>query len=78
MLPGKILDRDYRITAKAHNITINKVEGDDLLTFPIEKARLRSVFIPIGIVIVSAIGYGWSLFTRAVGTLFTPLERLLF
>ncbi|KAI9847100.1 MAG: hypothetical protein M1837_003218 [Sclerophora amabilis] len=65
LISGKILDRDYRITAKAHNITIDKVHGDDLLTFPVEKARLRSVFVPISIVIISTIGYGWSLQTRA-------------
>jgi hypothetical protein len=37
---GKISDYDYRKTALAHGFSINKVSGDKLLEFPIEKARL--------------------------------------
>ncbi|KAL8807730.1 MAG: hypothetical protein Q9182_000541 [Xanthomendoza sp. 2 TL-2023] len=61
----RILDRDYHITARSHNLPVDKVRGDNLLTFPIERARLRSAFIPIGITAVTFIGYGWSLHFHA-------------
>ena len=41
---GLIMDRDYRTTARKHNITINKKSGDDLRDFPIEKARFCSIW----------------------------------
>ena len=63
---GKLIDRDYRITAEAHGVPIDRVRGDDLRTFPIEKARLRSVFGPLIIVVVSVIAFGWSLEKTAV------------
>ncbi|KAF3010449.1 hypothetical protein E8E14_002210 [Neopestalotiopsis sp. 37M] len=56
---GKVIDYDYRATAKALGITINKVSGDDLSTFPIEKARIRSIWYFIAISISSTIVYGW-------------------
>ncbi|KAL8808903.1 MAG: hypothetical protein Q9200_003907 [Gallowayella weberi] len=49
----------------SHNLPVDKVRGDDLLAFPVERARLRSAFIPIGIVAVTFIGYGWSLHLHA-------------
>ncbi|KAL9633774.1 MAG: hypothetical protein Q9204_003257 [Flavoplaca sp. TL-2023a] len=62
---GKILDRDYRITANSHNLPVDKIRGDNLLTFPVKKARLRSAFIAIGIAAITFIGYGWSLHFHA-------------
>ncbi|KAL8968607.1 MAG: hypothetical protein Q9197_004789, partial [Variospora fuerteventurae] len=40
---GKVMDRDYRVTAAAVGFTIDRTSGDDLTGFPIEKARLRSI-----------------------------------
>lgn len=62
---GKITDYDYRKTAVAHGFTINKVSGDKLIDFPIEKARLRSVWYYIFISSTSTLGYGWALQVRA-------------
>lgn len=56
---GKWIDRDYRVVAKAHGLPINKVSGDDLLHFPIEEARMRSVFIPTFSALLSVLAYGW-------------------
>lgn len=42
---GLLTDRDYRITAEQHNLDIDRRNGDDLQHFPIEKARLRSIFV---------------------------------
>ncbi|RFU23948.1 hypothetical protein B7463_g12393, partial [Scytalidium lignicola] len=61
---GKVLDRDYRCTAKAYNFTIDKKHGDELLDFPLEKARVTSIFYPITLAVVSTVGYGWCLERR--------------
>jgi hypothetical protein len=61
-----IVDRDYRITAAAAGFTINKRKGDDLINFPIEKARLRSIWYFMGLLIACTVGYGWSIETKTV------------
>ncbi|KAL8912194.1 MAG: hypothetical protein Q9171_002756 [Xanthocarpia ochracea] len=73
---GRILDRDYHITAKSHNLPVDKVRGDNLLTFPVEKARLRSAWVPIAIAAVTFMGYGWSLHFHAVRPPFQVLPLL--
>ena len=62
---GRITDYDYRKTATAHGFTINKVSGDKVVDFPIEQARLRSVWYYIAMSSTSTLGYGWALQTRA-------------
>ncbi|KAI7777973.1 chloramphenicol resistance protein [Diaporthe eres] len=54
---GMVIDRDYRITAAAVGFTINKKKGDDLSRFPIEKARLRSIWYFMGLLIICTVGY---------------------
>ncbi|KAG8531028.1 uncharacterized protein KY384_004385 [Bacidia gigantensis] len=49
---GKIMNRDYRITAEKNNFTIDRIRGDDLSKFPIEHVRIRSIWY----MIVLAIG----------------------
>lgn len=65
---GKIMDRDYRQTAKSHGIFVDNVHGDDLSQFPIEKARLKSILYPIVAGAVATCGYGWSLESKTVST----------
>lgn len=60
------MDRDYRVTAKAYGITIEKVKGDDLADFQIERARFRSSGYLITLAIATIIGYGWALDTKVV------------
>ena len=64
--PGKNLDRDYRVTAQAQGLTINRVCGDDLLTFPIERARLRTHKYSIIICACLIATYGWVLHAQVV------------
>lgn len=61
-----VIDRDYRVTAAAVGFTINKKTGDDLSRFPIEKARLRSIWYFMGLLIICTVGYGWSIETKTV------------
>ena len=61
---GKIIDRDYKKTAASIGFTVDKVRGDDLTNFPIEVARLRSVFYFLFVVVASTAGYGWAIQSR--------------
>jgi len=58
---GMIADYDYRQTARAYNLSIDRVRGDDLAKFPIEKARLRTVWLYILLSASATLGYGWTL-----------------
>lgn len=60
---GRILNRDYRTTAKANGLPENKA-SNDLADFPIEKARLLSVFPMLAVSTAATAGYGWTLKTR--------------
>ena len=63
---GKIIDRDYRLVAEHYGLPLEKAKGDDLSRFPIEEARTRSVFFPLGVTIAVFIGFGWTLHARVV------------
>lgn len=61
---GRILDRDYRIIAedtrsKSEVENGNMTEVSTGKRFPIEHARLRSIWIMITIESLSVAGYGW-------------------
>lgn len=58
---GYILDWNYRRTARKIGFTINLKRGDDLSKFPIEKARIQTVYPTISLGIVATIIYGWVL-----------------
>ena len=55
------MDRDYQTVARAHNFPVDRVKGDDLSQFPIERARLRSSWYFLALTIGSVGGYGWTL-----------------
>jgi len=61
---GQVANYDYRQTARSHNLSIDKVKGDDIQKFPIEKARLRTVWLYIVVSATSTLGYGWTLQAR--------------
>ena len=63
-LNGKLMDWNYRTTARSINHTIDKVSGDDLHNFPIERARARGSYYLLAIYIASLAGYGWSVQAR--------------
>ena len=70
LLTGKLVDHDYRVVARSRGLpSVNTVDTmsrspNDLLAFPIEKARLRSVFAFLTTAFLTAIGYGWSMQAR--------------
>ncbi|KAF2239360.1 MFS general substrate transporter [Viridothelium virens] len=58
-LSGRLLDYDYAKTAKAHGFVADRRHGEELGQFPLEKARLRSVFVLLTITSGSLLCYGW-------------------
>ncbi len=60
------MDHDCRVTAAAVGFTIDETKGDDLARFPIERARLRSIWFFVSVSTACTIGYGWTLQARVV------------
>ena len=71
---GRVIDRDFRITAKHRGIPVEKAERCDVLSFPIEEARFRSIWLPIAVSVACITGYGWSLDAEVV-SMFQELVR---
>ena len=63
-LTGKLLDRDYRIYARRHHFPESKSAAHDFYQFPLERARLRSIFVFLTISSIATAGFGWSLHVR--------------
>lgn len=74
LMSGKIIDRDYRIVAQRCGYPLEKKKGDDLVRFPIEEARTRSSFLPLGVAMAAVIGYGWVLQVESVSRFETVTE----
>ncbi|KAE8151993.1 hypothetical protein BDV25DRAFT_170932 [Aspergillus avenaceus] len=58
---GRLMDYNYKITARQHNISVRSVSGDHLQEFPIESARSRGsylLFISTG----TLVAYGWTVY----------------
>ena len=63
---GRIMNRDYKVIAKAAGLEVNKSTGDDLSKLHIEAARLRSAWWIIGVALACILGYGWTLHAKTV------------
>ena len=59
-LNGRLLNYDYRVTACKYRLPVSKT-SDNLARFPIERARLRSVFPFLVLSTIATAGYGWTL-----------------
>lgn len=58
---GKLIDHNYKITAREIGHTINHISGDDLAQSPIERARTRNFWVLLVVFTAGLIGYGWVL-----------------
>ena len=59
-LNGRLLNYDYRVTAREYRLPVSKT-SDSRARFPIERARLRSVFPFLALSAIATAGYGWTL-----------------
>ena len=60
-LGGKAMDWNYKRVATAAGISVDKKRGDDMNTFPIEKARLQVVWPFLSIGASALLCYGWAM-----------------
>ncbi|KAL0931542.1 major facilitator superfamily transporter [Colletotrichum truncatum] len=58
---GKVIDHDYAMVAIAHRLSISDFEGRNFENFPIEQARLRTIWYLFPLVITSTVFYGWAI-----------------
>jgi MFS family permease len=65
---GPMMDKAYRRARSERGLPTNKAAGDDLDTFPIEKARLANMWPPLSATILTLVAYGWVLEYRQVGS----------
>jgi hypothetical protein len=61
MVNGYIQDRSYAKVARANGFPVEKKRGTDLTHFPIEKARMASVWPLIYVGAAATIGFGWAI-----------------
>lgn len=54
------MDWNYRHTAREAGLPVDRVAGDDMRTFPIERARSRGSYSIIAVSSLAFIGYGWA------------------
>ncbi|EAW10544.1 putative MFS transporter [Aspergillus clavatus NRRL 1] len=64
VLNGKLLDFNYRRTARKLGLSVDKKKGDDLRGFPIEQTRLQTFFPIMAVGVAAFIPYGWVLQQR--------------
>ncbi|KAJ5449114.1 Major facilitator superfamily domain general substrate transporter [Penicillium cf. griseofulvum] len=59
ILYGKVIDYNYKRTAQNLGFPVDRKKGDDLRGFPIERARLQTVFPVMASGVAAFIPYGW-------------------
>ena len=74
---GKLMDWNYKTTAEETGHTINKISGDDLKNFPIERARARGSWCLLLIYMGALAGYGWSIHAHAHASVPLILQFIL-
>jgi hypothetical protein len=65
MVAGKLVDRNYTITARKHGFEVEDKGKHDLSQFPIETARYRHCLIFVFVEMLLVIGYGWAVWFHA-------------
>lgn len=58
---GHLLDVAYRQARTQRGLQTDRIRGDDLDSFPIEKARLNVMWLPMLIIGFCTVAYGWVL-----------------
>ncbi|KAL8713851.1 MAG: hypothetical protein Q9220_001996 [cf. Caloplaca sp. 1 TL-2023] len=62
---GKLMDWNYRMTARQIGHRVDEITGDDLNHFPIERARARGSWWILGVYVCALAGYGWAIVLHA-------------
>ncbi|KAK4060473.1 uncharacterized protein Triagg1_10743 [Trichoderma aggressivum f. europaeum] len=62
IIARKLVDRNYAITARNHNVDPEEKKAKLQIDFPIEAARYRNCFVFILIEVLLVIGYSWAIY----------------
>lgn len=76
VIVGKTLNWNYARVAKSMGMSVDRKVGNDLRKFPIERARLDSMWPWIGLAVAMVIAWGWVV--EAGTNLAAPLVVLFF
>lgn len=63
------MDKSYQQTSKEAGFVIDRIAGDDLRQFPIERARARLTWYLIAMTTTLLLSYGWILQRKLVSIL---------
>ncbi|OAP59352.1 hypothetical protein AYL99_06650 [Fonsecaea erecta] len=63
-ITGKAMDYNYRLVARRTGFEVDRVKGDDLAQFPIERARGRGCIWLLLTSLGVTVGYGWAIEER--------------
>lgn len=63
---GYLLDTAYSKARSARGLSTDRIKGDDLDDFPIEKARLNVMWVPMLVIFLCTVAYGWVLHYKQV------------
>jgi MFS family permease len=74
---GRLMDHNYRVTAEEIGHEIDKAKGDNMVGFPVERARTRFSWHFLVIYTVAFIGYGWAAQTHAHFSVCLILQAVL-
>ncbi|KAI9858592.1 MAG: hypothetical protein M1813_007397 [Trichoglossum hirsutum] len=77
IVAGKLMDWNYEVTAREIGYTVDRISGDDMDRFPIEKARSRRSLYLLGFSICALTGYGWAAECRAHPSILLVLQFLI-
>jgi MFS family permease len=70
LFSGPLLDHAYRKARTEQGLSTDRAAGDDLDSFPVEKARIRVLWIPLLVTTFSVLTFGWVLHYRRVRGIF--------
>ncbi|KAL2022187.1 hypothetical protein VTK56DRAFT_6016 [Thermocarpiscus australiensis] len=64
IVAGKLVDRNYAMTARKHGFELKDKEKHDISEFPIKEARYRHCLFFVFLQLILVIGYGWAVWFR--------------
>ena len=66
LFSGHLLDKAYSRARTKGGLPADHIKGDDLDNLPIEKARLNVMWIPLLLITLCTVAYGWVLQCKQV------------
>lgn len=68
LVAGPLLDGAYRRARSKQGLPTDRIKGDNLDQFPIEKVRVQVMVVPMMVISVCTVAFGWVLQYRGVSS----------